>query len=125
MGSWSSEPRLSFHLLTIHGCMMLDQRLSGDTALGQKIGSFRIESRLGAGSLAIVYRGINEKTGEPVAIKVGRIGRESLERRLWQSGEILSDLHHENIVRVLAMGRCRGDAYVAMELISGVTVPAC
>jgi serine/threonine-protein kinase len=108
--------------LSIHGCMMWDQRLSGDTVVGQQIGSFRIESRLGAGSLANVYRGVNEKTGAPVAIKVARDGRESVQRRLWQSAEILNGLHHENIVRFLAAGRFHSAAYIATELISGVTL---
>jgi serine/threonine protein kinase len=102
--------------------MMLDQRLSDDTVVGQKIGSFRIESRLGAGSLAIVYRAINEETGKPAAVKVARCGRESFQARLWQSGQILNDLRHENIVRVLAMGRFHDAAYLVTEFIPGLTL---
>ncbi len=33
---------------------------AGDSMLGQRFSSFRIESRLGAGSLGIVYRAVNE-----------------------------------------------------------------
>ncbi len=101
--------------------MMLDQSLSDDQVLGQKIGSFRIESRLGSGSLAIVYRGVSEKTGKSAAIKVARGGRESLERRLWHSGQILNDLYHENIVRFVAMGRFHDVAYLATEFVPGIT----
>ncbi len=102
--------------------MMWDQRYSGGTSVGEKIGSFRIESWLGAGSLAIVYRGTNEETGKPAAIKVARAGREIFRRRLWQSGEILRELRHENIVRFLGLGRFREAAYLAMELLPGRTL---
>jgi serine/threonine-protein kinase len=102
--------------------MMLDEWPSGDTAVGQKIGSFRIESLLGAGSQAIVYRGTNEKTGDAVAIKIARAGRESFQQRLWHSGEILHDLHHENIVRFQAMGRFHEAAYLATEFVPGQTL---
>jgi serine/threonine-protein kinase len=90
--------------------------------LGLKVGSFRIESRIGAGSLGIVYRGVNEKNGRPVAIKVARDVRETAQRRLLHSGEILSQLHHQNIVRFEGMGRFHGTTYLAMEFIPGLTL---
>ena len=102
--------------------MMWDQSLSGGTTVGEKIGSFRIESWLGAGSMAIVYSGINEKTGKPAAIKVARAGREVFQRRLWQSGEILNELRQENIVRVMGLGRFHETAYLATELVRGPTL---
>jgi serine/threonine-protein kinase len=102
--------------------MMWDQRLSGGTAVGEKIGSFRIESWLGAGSMAIVYRGINEENGKPAAIKVARPGREVLQRRLWQSAEILGMLRHDNIVRLTGAGRFHETAYLATELVRGPTL---
>jgi eukaryotic-like serine/threonine-protein kinase len=102
--------------------MMCDEHLSGSTMLGQEVGSFRIESWLGAGSLGIVYRGVNAQTGGPVAIKLARDVREVSQRRLLHSGEILSQIHHQNIVRFVGMGRFHGTTYLAMELISGVTL---
>jgi serine/threonine protein kinase len=102
--------------------MMCDERLSGSSMLGQKIGSFRIESWLGAGSLGIVYRGVNAQTGVPVAIKVARNVREISQHRLLHSGEILRQIHHENIVRFVGMGRFYGTTYLAMEFISGLTL---
>jgi eukaryotic-like serine/threonine-protein kinase len=102
--------------------MMWDQRLSGGTAVAETMGSFRIESWLGAGSTSIVYRGTNEDTGKPAAIKVARAGREVLQRRLWHSGEILGELRHENIVRLMGAGRFHETAYVATELARGYTL---
>ena len=102
--------------------MMSDERFSDDTVVGQKIGSFRIEARLGSGSLAIVYRALNEKTGKPAAVKIARAGRESLQSRLWQSGQILYALRHDNVVRFLAMGRFHDAAYLVTEFVPGLTL---
>jgi eukaryotic-like serine/threonine-protein kinase len=102
--------------------MMCDERFSDDTVVGQKIGSFRIEARLGSGSLAIVYRAMNEKTGKLATIKIARAGRESFQSRLWQSGQILYALRHENIVRFQAMGRFRDAAYLVTEFLPGLTL---
>ena len=101
--------------------MCYEQR-SGSTMLGQKVGSFRIESWLGAGSLGVVYRAANEKTGAAVAIKVARNVREGSQHRLLNTGTILSKLHHRNIVHFVEMGRFHETTYLAMELLSGPTL---
>ena len=38
--------------------------------IGEKLGSFRIESVLGSGAMGVVYRGTNETTGRTAAVKV-------------------------------------------------------
>jgi eukaryotic-like serine/threonine-protein kinase len=90
--------------------------------LGQRIRSYRIESRLGAGSLGIVYRAVNEDTGETVAIKVARGAHEAAPQLLWRSCRILSGFHHKNIVQVMEVGRFSGDTYLVMEFIPGLTL---
>ncbi len=89
---------------------------------GQQLSSFRVESWLGAGSLAVVYRGVDETTGERVAIKVAAQACESAPRRLMHSCEILARLDHENIVRVREVGCHNGNYYLVMEFIPGPTV---
>ena len=69
--------------------MMCDEEPSGGSMLGQRLGSYRIESRLGAGSMGIVYRGVSEETGETVAIKMARDVRESSPHRLLRSSRIM------------------------------------
>jgi serine/threonine-protein kinase len=93
--------------------------------IGEKLGSFRIESVLGSGAMGVVYRGINEKNGRPAAVKVvsaefaqgGKI-RDRFERE----AEILQQFRHPNIVRFLAVGRFRGTSYIAMEYVEGITL---
>ncbi len=93
--------------------------------IGERLGSFRLESVVGSGAMGVVYRGINEKTGRAAAVKVvstefaqgGKI-RDRFERE----AEILQQFRHPSIVRFLAVGRFRGTSYIAMEFIQGETL---
>ncbi len=93
--------------------------------VGEKLGSFRIESVVGSGAMGVVYRATNEKTGRVAAVKVvsaefaqgGKI-RDRFERE----AEILQQFRHPNIVRFLAVGRFRGTSYLAMEFVDGSTL---
>ena len=93
--------------------------------VGEKLGSFRIESIVGSGAMGVVYRATNEKTGRVAAVKVvstefaqgGKI-RDRFERE----AEILQQFRHPNIVRFLAVGRFRGTSYLAMEFVDGSTL---
>jgi predicted Ser/Thr protein kinase len=93
--------------------------------IGERLGSFRIDSILGSGAMGVVYRGTNEKSGREAAVKVvngdyspgGKI-RDRFERE----AEILQQFRHPNIVRFLAVGRFRGTSYIAMEYVQGDTL---
>jgi eukaryotic-like serine/threonine-protein kinase len=93
--------------------------------VGEKLGSFRIESIVGSGAMGVVYRATNEKTARVAAVKVvstefaqgGKI-RDRFERE----AEILQQFRHPNIVRFLAVGRFRGTSYLAMEFVDGSTL---
>src|ERR1700678_93141 len=74
----------------------------GDGLIGEKLGSFRIEAVLGSGAMGVVYRGTNEKSGKPAAIKVmsGDCGHKgTIGHRFERESEILQQLRHPNIVR--------------------------
>jgi serine/threonine-protein kinase len=93
--------------------------------IGEKLGSFRIESVLGSGAMGVVYRGINETNGKTAAIKVvsGEINQRSkVYERFKREAEILQQFRHPHIVRFLAVGRYKGTSYIAMEFIQGDTL---
>src|SRR5262249_11285005 len=93
--------------------------------IGEKLGSYRIESVLGSGAMGVVYRGTNEKTGRIAAVKV--VNTEyaqggKIRDRFDREAEILQQFRHPSIVRFLAVGRFRGTSYIAMEYVQGVTL---
>ncbi len=90
--------------------------------IGERLGSYRIDSILGAGAMGVVYKGTNEKNGRAVAVKVVSNEFQSggkIHDRFEREAEILQQFRHPNIVRFLAVGRFRGTSYIAMELIQG------
>ncbi|MEJ7636858.1 MAG: serine/threonine-protein kinase [Singulisphaera sp.] len=99
----------------------------GLTMIGEKLGSFRIESVLGTGAMGVVYLAVNEASGRSAAVKV--INGESSQKgkayeRFRREAEILQQFRHPNIVRFLALGRYKGTSYFAMEYVDGVTLDA-
>jgi serine/threonine-protein kinase len=93
--------------------------------IGQRLGSFLIEAKIGSGAMGVVYRAINEKTGKIAAVKVvtGEAGaRAGANVRFQREADILQQFRHPNIVRFLAVGRYQGTSYFAMEFIQGQTL---
>lgn len=89
--------------------------------LGQQLGPYRLESILGSGGMAVVYRARHEQ-GHEVALKVlvpaPRAGND-IWARFEREARTAARLDHPAIVRVLDVGRADGYAYLAMPLIEG------
>lgn len=92
-------------------------------------GRFRIEREVGRGGAGVVYRAHDEETAQPVALKV--VGGEAgvapkEEARLAREGEVLRNLSHPGIVRVVASGVLddTGQPYLAMEWLEGEDLAA-
>jgi serine/threonine protein kinase/formylglycine-generating enzyme required for sulfatase activity len=89
------------------------------------IPGYKLTDRLGKGSQANVYRGVQVSMKRPVAVKiippdhpdqaaeVGRFLRES---------EVLAKMRHDNIVQAIDFGEHDGVRYLVMEYIEGDTV---
>src|SRR5438309_10518283 len=93
--------------------------------IGQKLGSFKIEAKIGTGAMGAVYRATHETKGRTAAIKV-ITGEQSLKSnasgRFRRESDILQQFRHPNIVRFLAVGRSQGILYFAMEYVQGGTL---
>jgi hypothetical protein len=93
---------------------------------GERLGSYEVIDRLGAGGMGEVYRARDTRLGRTVAIKVLRSGANpELLRRLDREARAASALNHPNIVHIYDVGAAAGLAgahYVVMELVEGETV---
>jgi eukaryotic-like serine/threonine-protein kinase len=93
--------------------------------IGQKLGSFHIDGKLGSGAMGIVYHAVHETTGKTAAVKVltSELNQKNnAYERFKREAEILQQFRHPNIVRFLALGRYQGTAYFAMEFVKGITL---
>lgn len=93
------------------------------------IGAFRIQSRLGEGGMAVVYKAVRTDTDfeQIVALKLISPLRASSHwlQRFLQERQILAKLQHPNIARLIDGGLSdEGRPYFAMEYIDGVPVTA-
>ncbi|MBM3727163.1 MAG: tetratricopeptide repeat protein [Acidobacteria bacterium] len=95
-------------------------------AEGRAIGPYRVIRRLGQGGMGAVYLAhrADDQYQKQVAIKLIRAGfeqRAGLLRRFLNERQILANLEHPNIARLLDGGITdEGQPYLVMELIDGV-----
>lgn len=84
-------------------------------------GRYRLETPLGSGATATVWRARDAELGREVAVKVltGTGVPAELAGRFGREGVILARLEHPNLVRVLASGEEDGTPFLVMDLVDG------
>ena len=91
--------------------------------IGETLGQYRIDARLGSGGMGVVYRAHDERLQRIVALKlIGSDPRGSTadERdRLLTEARAASHLNHPHICTVYEVGEIRGRAFIAMEFVEG------
>lgn len=90
--------------------------------LGQRIGHYLIEQKLGEGGMGVVYRARDEKLQRDVALKFLGLptGASSVSHEhILQEARAISALNHPNICTVYEVGEADGHPYIAMEYIEG------
>lgn len=88
----------------------------------ERFGNFRVESVLGRGGMGIVYRAVNEATGERVAVKTVTQQREFDLVGLRREIHALQRLNHPGVVRIEDAGVRDGTPWYAMPLLEGETL---
>ncbi len=98
--------------------------MTSQSLIGQKLGSFTVDSKIGSGAMGEVYRATHDKTGRTAAVKViyGDPGKGNAAARFDREAQILEQFRHPNIVRLYARGRYQGTSYYAMEYVEGVNL---
>jgi serine/threonine protein kinase len=95
---------------------------------GQLIsGRYRLEAVLGRGGMATVWRGVDQRLGRPVAVKLldrADTADPVMLQRFDREARTAGGLTHPNIVAVYDVGTDNDVPYLVMELIDGTSVAA-
>lgn len=87
---------------------------------------YRLGEELGRGAYGRVFRGLDTRTGEHVAIKqlsLDRISQSAL-AGIMTEVELLKALNHRNVVQYLGSFRSRSHLYIIMELVENGSLAA-
>jgi serine/threonine-protein kinase len=84
---------------------------------------FELGEPIGEGGMGTVYRAHDRASGAAVALKIVRVPNDQADARFEREAAALAELSHPGIVRYVAHGFTEaGERYLAMELLSGVTL---
>jgi len=94
---------------------------------GQTLGPYRLLREIGRGGMGVVYLAVraDDEFNQQVAIKLVQPGppNKDLQRRFRRERQILANLDHPNIARLLDGGTtAQGVPYLAMEYIAGIPI---
>ncbi len=84
---------------------------------------YQVESEIGRGGMAVVYRALDTRLRRRVALKVlppELAFREEVRRRFLREAQMAAQLSHPNIVPIYSVDEASGLVYFAMGLVEGV-----
>ncbi len=99
-----------------------DANAAGLETTVRQVGRYLIESRMGRGGMATVYRAHDPQIGRPLAIKflhASMAEDEECHARFLREARAAGNLQHPNIVAVFDVGEIESRPYMAMELVDG------
>ena len=94
-------------------------RLLADLAPGALVAGYRLEARIGAGGMAVVFRARDERLGRTVALKVlapALAGDGQFRERFIRESQRAAAVDHPHIIPVYGAGDAGGVLYLAMRL---------
>src|SRR5205085_7125109 len=97
-----------------------------DPMIGQALGHYRIEAKLGEGGMGVVYRAFDTHLKRPVAIKLlaDTLADAAARRRFQHEAQMASSLNHPHIVTVYDAGEIQERQYLVTECIDEGTLRA-
>ena len=92
--------------------------------IGQTLGHYRIEAKLGEGGMGEVYRARDTVLGREVAVKVlpaDQVRADRLQRFL-REAQAASQINHPNVVAIHDISESEGVHFIVMEYVAGKTL---
>ncbi|HEY0755084.1 MAG TPA: protein kinase [Ktedonobacteraceae bacterium] len=96
-----------------------------DSLIGQKLGIYQVQSKLGEGGMAQVYKAYHPRLRREVAIKVilSEIAHSvGFQERFEREAQMIASLEHPNIVSVYDFGEEGNLTYLVMQYVGGGTL---
>jgi YVTN family beta-propeller protein len=96
-------------------------------APGTEIAGYRIESFIGRGGMAVVYRAEDMRLGRKVALKLltpQLADSEQFRQRFIRESRLAASLDHPNIVPIYEAGEADGQLFIAMRYVIGADLKA-
>ena len=97
--------------------------------VGTTLWSYRIESKIGAGGMGVVYKAVDTRLDRTLAIKVlpaSALANPGRQKRFVQEAKTASSLNHPNIVTIYDINTQEVDGqpvqYIAMAYVPGETL---
>src|ERR671932_2084494 len=94
---------------------------------GTEIAGYRIESLIGRGGMAVVYRAEDLRLGRKVALKLltpQLADSEPFRQRFIRESRLAASLDHPNIVPIYEAGEADGQLFIAMRFVVGSDLKA-
>jgi len=91
----------------------------------QHVGKYKVLGRLGSGAVATVFEGMHPTLGRPVALKMlshALVYHPKFAQQFQQEAQLVAQLNHDHIVRVLDTEKAYGTHFIVMEKLTGVTL---
>jgi serine/threonine-protein kinase len=99
-----------------------DFLVRGGFGAGSMVAGYRIESRIGAGGMAVVFRAYDERLGRSIALKVMApewSQDEEFRRRFVAESRAAARVDDPHVIPVYAAGAAGGVLFIAMRLVTG------
>jgi WD40 repeat protein len=92
--------------------------------LGQRLGKYRLDAKLGQGGMGVVYRAHDEQLQRDVAVKIlpRAAGVTDAHVRFLREARAVAKLNHPQIVTIHDVGEHQGLAYIVLEYLPAGSV---